>query len=63
MQEMDPVGDVRIFRVHERAGGTRLVAYRLLHTKYLVLLFADGAATTLFASFSEVTELVPVGGL
>ena len=54
---MDPRSGICVFR---RYGNPCLVAYRLLHTEYFIVIYANGLGTTHNASFSELLDFVPI---
>lgn len=56
-------------RLHPRVGlcvfvresFSHLVAYKLLHTMYLVLVYSKGIASAHMATFSDILDFIPVG--
>ena len=54
----DPVNGICVYR-RSSDGIPRLIAYRLLRTRYLVLFYENGLASSCLLSFPELLDLIP----
>lgn len=54
---MDPQSGVCVFR---RGDKPCLLAYRLLHDRYLALIYYEGVASLHMATFSDLLDFVPI---